>query len=233
MCGVLVAGATLAMSFTTRSWPGRLTVYLIGGLLTVAAVTLWQPQSRAYGVAAAAVAIILYPAARLAESRDENDTRRRQLLGFLQGSAIGATIVVAALVPLGLFERNQASFAMRYGEQVTVTLADWCVGLRGGTCTDSTWTIDGRTYAGTLRLGGTELASSPKEAWTVPGDTSAYTVRHYSASVDGLEAFGLVPLWLSVPVLLIMIVGALPARVWRGVGRSAGAATPTGMGDDR
>ncbi|HEX5995778.1 MAG TPA: hypothetical protein VFY84_11605 [Jiangellales bacterium] len=53
--------ATLATSFTMQSWPGRLTVGLIGGLVTAAAVTLWHSQSRVYGVAAAAVAVILYP----------------------------------------------------------------------------------------------------------------------------------------------------------------------------
>lgn len=233
MCGFLVAGATLAMVFRRPDLPGRLMVLLIGGFLTAAAVTVWQPQSRAYGVAAAAVAVILYPAARLADPHNENDTRRRQLKGFVQGAAIGATIVLAGLVALGLFERSRASFAMRYGEQVSVTVADLCAGLTGGSCPDSTWTIDGHTYTGTLQLGSNEFASSPKQAWTVLGDTRAFTARHYSASPNGLEPVGLVPLWLSVPVLLIMTVGALPVRLWRRARRSDRAATPASKGNSR
>ncbi|HEX5995777.1 MAG TPA: hypothetical protein VFY84_11600 [Jiangellales bacterium] len=169
----------------------------------------------------------------MAEPFPDNDTRQRQLLGFLKGSAIGATIVVAALVAIGLYERNRASFAIRYGEQVTVTVADWCVDMSWSSCLDATWTIDGRTYTGTLHLGSTERASSPKEAWTVPGDDRAYTAGHDSASPDGLEAIGLVPRWLGVPVLLIMIGAALPARVWRRVGGSAGTATRTSIDDGR
>jgi hypothetical protein len=221
MCGVLVAGATLAQALNRDDLAGRLTVYVVGGLLTVAAVTLWQPQSRAYAIAAIALVVTLYPAARLAEPWGESDTRRRQVRGFLRGLATGAVVAIAALVILGLYERHQASFAMRYGQAVTAIPGPSCAGQRGGFCDGSTWTIDGRTYTGRLLLGDTELGTTPKQAYTVPGDYRAYSPRHYTASVDGLEVYGFVPTWLALPILLLMVLVALPARVWARIRREA------------
>lgn len=225
VCGVLVGGATLALALNRRDRAGRLAASVIGGLLVVAAVTLWQVPSRAYGVAVLALVVALYPAARLAESWGEADTRRRQIRGFLRGFATGAVIAVAALVILGLYERHQASFAMRYGQPVTVTVAQSCAGQAGGSCDGSTWTIDGNTYIGRLLLGDNELARSPKQAYTVAGDFRAYTDRHYTASIDGLEIFGFVPTWLVWPILILMVLVALPARLWRRIRPAASPAS--------
>lgn len=226
VCGVVVAGATLAQMLTRHGWAGRLTMCLIGGLLTVAAVTVWQAQSRVYGVAAAAVTVVLYPAIRLAEPWDETDRRRRHFLGFLRGLAIGTAVAVAALVVLGLFERNQASFAMRYGQRVTVVVDQYCADLRGARCDGSTWMIDGRSYTGQLLLGPGETAGRRKDAYVVPGDRRAYTARHYSAPIDGLEIYGFVPSWPGLPILLLMVLVALPARLWRRLGPGTATTRP-------
>src|SRR5690606_23358310 len=100
-----------------------------------------------------------------------------------------------------------------------------CAGQVGGSCDGSTWTIDGHTYTGRLLLGDNEPARSPQDAYTVAGDFRAYTDRHYTASIDGLEIYGFVPAWLAWPVLVLMVLVALPARLWRRVRQAVTPAT--------
>lgn len=89
-------------------------------------------------------------------------------------------------------------------------------------CSDATWTINGTTYNGKLLVGLGELAVDVTDAYAYPGEPRAYSARHYSANIDGMEVVGFVPPWPAIFVLITLVIGALPARVRnriRGFGR--------------
>jgi hypothetical protein len=213
--GLVGSGATVWRAAYVPNRVHRTRVVVTGGILTTSLVLWSWVDWRLVAVGGFCAALVLYPALHMVERRGDEETRSAQLCRLVRGIAIGAAITVFGLAVLGIAERNQASFAMRYGQRVTVAVGSMCTidSVMGGPCPDATWTINGTTYTGTLVVGRFETAVRVPETYAYPGEPYAYSVRHSSANIDGMEALGLFPPWPVVLSLIMLVIGALPDRV--------------------
>jgi hypothetical protein len=222
--GLLGSAATVWRASAVMAGIPRLRVVVMGSILTASAVLWSWVDWRLVSVGGFCAALVLYPGLQMVQRRRDDDTRSAQLGRLVRGLVIGVTIALSGLAILGIFERNQASFAMRYGQRVTVTVGQVCTAdpVPGGPCPDARWTIDGRTYTGTLFVGSHELPTTAPDIYAYPGEDRAYSARHYSADIDGMELVGFVPPWPFILGVIMMVIVALPARVRnrvRGFGR--------------
>jgi hypothetical protein len=222
--GLAGVAATTARAVAVPGGIPRLRVVAVGGLLTASAVAWLWIDWRLLAVVGLSSAAVLYPALQMVQRRGDEDTGSARYGRLARGLVIGAAVALTGLAALGVYERNQASFALRYGQLVAVTVGPGCrVGMsEGELCPDATWTIDGTSYHGKLFVGLRELARSGTEAYAYPGENRAYTAWHHSADTDGMEVVGFVPPWLAIAGLVMGVVVALPARVRnrvRGLGR--------------
>jgi len=211
--GLVGIGATAWRATAVTGTIPRLRVVVIGTILTASVVAWTWVDWRVVAVGGICAVLVLYPGLQMVQRRGDEDTRSDQLGRLVRGLVIGLTIALSGLAVLGVFERNQASFAIRYGQPVTVTVGPVCALDPVGPCPDATWAIDGTTYHGKLLIGAHELAPNVTLAYAYPGESRAYSARHYSADIDGLEVVSFVPPWLAVLVVITLVIGALPARV--------------------
>ena len=222
--GLVGSGATVWRATAVTGGVPRLRVVVMGTILTASVVAWSWVDWRLVTVGGLCAALVLYPALQMVQRRSGADTRSGQASRLVRGLVIGATIALSGLAVLGVFERNQASFAMRFGQPITVAVGPLCSvdPVAGMSCSDATWTINGTTYTGKLLVGLGELAVDVTDAYAYPGEPRAYSVRHYSADIDGMEVVGFAPLWPAIVGLIMLVIVALPARLRnriRGFGR--------------
>src|SRR5690606_8321496 len=122
------------------------------------------------------------------------------------GTLIGALVAVNGLGLLGALQR-EGSFAVVYGDLVTVHLPDRCFASRDEvSCHGARWKVGDEWYTGSVHLAPGELGAHMSidrgsmgqlvfsktriEAFVYPGFHDAYTAKHHTSDVDGMEAFG-------------------------------------------
>jgi hypothetical protein len=205
-----------------RWWQRPLVLLMFSVPLTAAAVLLWPRDLRAYGVVAVAAVLFGFPVIGLmVRAGDEAEAPRRTVRNVLFRLLVGVTIAVSALSVLGFNERGQGSFAVAYGSQVFVQLGDECEKtiVFGGDsdeieCGGVQWQTGGRSYTGTVYLDDDELGplftTRTVIAYAIAGDDEAFSAKHHTSGLDGMEVFGFVPWWAGAPLIaLCVLFGAI------------------------
>jgi hypothetical protein len=163
---------------------------------------------------------------------------------------VGVTVATTVLGFIGIQARGEGTYALRYGRPVPVVLGEECIihdndsedssAVKTATCRDAQWMIDGRMYRGRVLVTVDELdvefdprvtslfafRNRSVTAYTVPGDSRAFTPAYAANGTEGLHVFSVVPWWFTLAIPLLIVALILRAVI-RAMIRRARSATTT------